>query len=154
MMSNFIGRPKPGHGYCGNIFLHTVHTYIICWIWPKWESCIGWLTDVESCLLSLTVRLSQHSSRDGGLGLCRLPWPVLVGCRRRKELSSTLSSSKAQGNDRQQHPTQLLDIGETSDFFGLKSKFYKKRGATFFYDITRKLGPLDFTQYRSKSSSF
>ena len=36
----------------------------------------------------------------------------------------------------------------------LKSKFYKKRGATFFYDITRKLGPLDFTQYRSKSSSF
>ena len=36
----------------------------------------------------------------------------------------------------------------------LKSKFYKKRGATFFYDITRKSGPLDFTQYRSKSSSF
>ena len=36
----------------------------------------------------------------------------------------------------------------------LKSKFYKKRGATFFYDFTRKLGPLDFTQYRSKSSSF
>ena len=36
----------------------------------------------------------------------------------------------------------------------LKSKFYKKRGATFFYDVTRKLGPLDFTQYRSKSSSF
>ena len=36
----------------------------------------------------------------------------------------------------------------------VKSKFYKKRGATFFYDITRKLGPLDFTQYRSKSSSF
>ena len=36
----------------------------------------------------------------------------------------------------------------------LKSKFYKKRGATFFYDITRKLGLLDFTQYRSKSSSF
>ena len=38
--------------------------------------------------------------------------------------------------------------------FALKSKFYKKRGATFFYDITCKLGPLDFTQYRSKSSSF
>ena len=36
----------------------------------------------------------------------------------------------------------------------LKSKFYKKRGATFFYDITLKSGPLDFTQYRSKSSSF
>ena len=36
----------------------------------------------------------------------------------------------------------------------LKSKFYKKREATFFYDITRKLGLLDFTQYRSKSSSF
>ena len=36
----------------------------------------------------------------------------------------------------------------------VKSKFYKKRGATFFYDVTRKLGPLDFTQYRSKSSSF
>ena len=36
----------------------------------------------------------------------------------------------------------------------IKSKFYKKRGATFFYDVTRKLGPLDFTQYRSKSSSF
>ena len=36
----------------------------------------------------------------------------------------------------------------------LKSKFCKKRGATFFYDVTRKLGPLDFTQYRSKSSSF
>ena len=36
----------------------------------------------------------------------------------------------------------------------LKSKFYKKRGATFFYDVTRKLDPLDFTQYRSKSSSF
>ena len=36
----------------------------------------------------------------------------------------------------------------------VKSKFYKKHGATFFYDITRKLGPLDFTQYRSKSSSF
>ena len=36
----------------------------------------------------------------------------------------------------------------------IKSKFYKKRGATFFYDITRKLGPLDFTQYMSKSSSF
>ena len=36
----------------------------------------------------------------------------------------------------------------------VKSKFYKKRGATFFYDLTRKLGPLDFTQYRSKSSSF
>jgi hypothetical protein len=33
----------------------------------------------------------------------------------------------------------------------LKSKFYKKRGATFFYDITRKLGPRDFTPYRSKS---
>ena len=40
------------------------------------------------------------------------------------------------------------------ELFGVKSKFYKKRGATFFYDITRKLGPLDFTQYRSKSSSF
>ena len=39
-------------------------------------------------------------------------------------------------------------------FDELKSKFYKKRGATFFYDVTRKLGPLDFTQYRSKSSSF
>ena len=39
-------------------------------------------------------------------------------------------------------------------FLYLKSKFYKKRGATFFYDVTRKLGPLDFTQYRSKSSSF
>ena len=38
--------------------------------------------------------------------------------------------------------------------FLVKSKFYKKRGATFFYDVTRKLGPLDFTQYRSKSSSF
>ena len=38
--------------------------------------------------------------------------------------------------------------------FQLKSKFYKKRGATFFYEVTRKLGPLDFTQYRSKSSSF
>ena len=25
----------------------------------------------------------------------------------------------------------------------IKSKFYKKRGATFFYDVTRKLGPLD-----------
>ena len=36
----------------------------------------------------------------------------------------------------------------------IKSKFYKKRGATFFYEVTRKLGPLDFTQYRSKSSSF
>ena len=36
----------------------------------------------------------------------------------------------------------------------LKSKFYKKRGATFFYDVTCKLGPLNFTQYRSKSSSF
>ena len=36
----------------------------------------------------------------------------------------------------------------------VKSKCYKKRGATFFYDVTRKLGPLDFTQYRSKSSSF
>ena len=36
----------------------------------------------------------------------------------------------------------------------IKSKFYKKRGATFFYDVTLKLGPLDFTQYRSKSSSF
>ena len=36
----------------------------------------------------------------------------------------------------------------------IKSKFYKKRGATFFYDVTHKLGPLDFTQYRSKSSSF
>ena len=36
----------------------------------------------------------------------------------------------------------------------IKSKFYKKRGATFFYDVTCKLGPLDFTQYRSKSSSF
>ena len=36
----------------------------------------------------------------------------------------------------------------------IKSKFYKKRGATFFYDITRKLGPLNFTQCRSKSSSF
>ena len=36
----------------------------------------------------------------------------------------------------------------------VKSKFYKKRGATFFYDITRKIGPLDFTQYMSKSSSF
>ena len=36
----------------------------------------------------------------------------------------------------------------------VKSKFYKKRGATFFYDFTHKLGPLDFTQYRSKSSSF
>ena len=38
--------------------------------------------------------------------------------------------------------------------FQVKSKFYKKHGATFFYDVTRKLGPLDFTQYRSKSSSF
>ena len=36
----------------------------------------------------------------------------------------------------------------------IKSKFYKKRGATFFHDVTRKLSPLDFTQYRSKSSSF
>ena len=36
----------------------------------------------------------------------------------------------------------------------IKSKFYKKRGATFFYDVTHKLGPLDFTQYRSKSSGF
>ena len=36
----------------------------------------------------------------------------------------------------------------------IKSKIYKKRGATFFYDVTRKLGLLDFTQYRSKSSSF
>ena len=36
----------------------------------------------------------------------------------------------------------------------LKSKFYKKRGATFLYDITRKLSPLDFTQYRLQSSSF
>ena len=46
---------------------------------------------------------------------------------------------------------------ETMDFLQtifIKSKFYKKHGATFFYDITRKLGPLDFTQYRSKSSSF
>ena len=45
----------------------------------------------------------------------------------------------------------IFDLVSSND---LKSKFYKKRGATFFYDITRKLGPLDFTQYRSKSSSF
>ena len=53
----------------------------------------------------------------------------------------------------------LRKIVGTTDFlalklFDLKSKFYKKRGPTFFYDITRKLGLLDFTQYRSKSSSF
>ena len=39
-------------------------------------------------------------------------------------------------------------------YFLIKSKFYKKRGATFFYDITHKLGPLGFTQYGSKLSSF
>ena len=33
----------------------------------------------------------------------------------------------------------------------VKSKFYKKRGATFFYDVTLKLGPLEFTQYTVKS---
>ena len=48
------------------------------------------------------------------------------------------------------------DLKQTLEItpIAIKSKFYKKRGATFFYDITRKLGPLDFTQYRSKSSSF
>ena len=99
MMSNFIGWPKPGHGYCGNIFLHTVHTYIICWIWPKWESCIGWLTDVESCLLSLTVRRSQHSG-DGGLGLCRLPWPV--ACRLQEEEGAQFYTQQQQSTGQRQ----------------------------------------------------
>ena len=48
-----------------------------------------------------------------------------------------------------QHPNDCH-----TNYIQVKSKFYKKRGATFFYDITHKLGPLDFTQYRSKSSSF
>ena len=54
--------------------------------------------------------------------------------------------------------TNGADIDDQTSFgytaLMVKSKFYKKRGATFFYDVTRKLGPLDFTQYRSKSSSF
>ena len=151
MMSNSVGRPKPGHSYCGNNFLHTLILFVEFGRSGRAASA-DWLTSSLACSAWLSVAVSSVETAASACAGCLGRW--LVGCRRRKELSSTLSSSKAQGNDRQQYPTQLLDIGETSDFFGLKSKFYKKRGATFFYDITRKLGPLDFTQYRSKSSSF
>jgi hypothetical protein len=110
MMSNFVGRPKPSHGYCGNIFLHTLILFVEFGRSGRAASA-DWLTDVESCLLS-TVETAASAC-----AACLSHW--LVGCRRRKELSSTLSSSKAQGNDRQQHPTQLLDIGETNDLVGL-----------------------------------
>ena len=50
--------------------------------------------------------------------------------------------------------TTLMNLDVPYLAMMIKSKFYKKRGATFFYDVTCKLGPLDFTPYRSKSSSF
>ena len=42
--------------------------------------------------------------------------------------------------DKKMTETQIYNVVSL-----LKSRFYKKRGATFFYDITRKSGPLDFT---------
>ena len=93
-----LGGLSRANGYCGNIYF--LHTHFICWIWPKWESCIGWLTDVESCLLSLTVRRSRQHSGDGGLGLCRLPCPL--ACRLEEEEGAQFYTQQQQSTGQRQ----------------------------------------------------
>ena len=75
-------------------------------------------------------------------------------CKLKPLLAKWLEDADSSMNNNTSGKGELKQFQVYPTDFMVKSKFYKKRGATFFYDVTRKLGSLDFTQYRSKSSSF
>ena len=135
------------HIYCEKYFFFTAHFKIV------------FTKIVLKDLRMLSFKRNTLSYYNFAL---KTPWQIPCKMSNTvKILCQTLSMNQGSIRTGSQSHTELWILSlfpETKTFtenwVGIKSKFYKKCGATFFYDITRKLSPLDFTQYMSKSSSF